>query len=196
MLIDYNSYVNTAIIDQVTKELRSIIANSDIDELTANAIRPDNYYWPGIDDVSVHGSMNQDTFILGLYHAEGITVNEFNKDKYESVIKLIPQINGLESLTVSFIAPKSIITKHVDDYDSPVYSKKVVNIVVGIQVPTDDSDIVGIQIEDYITHHTTNIPVTFNPQIPHWGWNHSNEWWIFSIIVINSTAFNNEDLNS
>lgn len=104
----------------------------------------------------------------------------------------ITNLKGYAMACIFFISPNSILPLHIHGkYISSSTGKETAtyNACFGLTVPSLDSKIVGIEVNGEVYCHGPKVDVTFDPQIPHQAWNHTNEWWTMLILNIEKKFF-------
>lgn len=115
-------------------------------------------------------------------------LGKFLKEESNTLMNLQGFVAGF----VFFMTPNSILPLHVHGQDiskPPDDKTEVYNACFGITVPSTDSMVVGIEVNGEVYCHGPKVDVTFDPQIPHQAWNHTNDWWTMLILNIDKKFF-------
>ena len=121
-------------------------------------------------DVPVPPGEVCDMRILQIYdstHDISPGIAEFFKDEI-TILKSIP---NLDRALYVFVSPNTVIPKHCDDDDL------CFRIVYGINTPSNNTDTVGLVIEDHAVNIGFGEVVGLKADVDHWGWNNTNEYW-------------------
>jgi hypothetical protein len=105
---------------------------------------------------------------------------------------ILINLKGYMAGFVFFMTPNSVLPLHIHGQyisNSTGEETDVYNACFGITVPSTDSKIVGIEVNGEVYCHGPKIDVTFDPQIPHQAWNHTNEWWTMLLLNIDKKFF-------
>ena len=118
----------------------------------------------------------------------------FHPDKDNRIPRLKPvcdileSMQGVERAAIINIGPKSIMPKHIDDMERPLYEETpVYNVFTGFHIPQGE---LGVKVGEDIAD--VSKPIVFNAQIPHEAWNQTSQDWLSLLIYINKDTFKKE----
>jgi len=106
--------------------------------------------------------------------------NDFSKD-WPNTIKTAQEISGLLNMSINFLQPGCIIPDHSDDQWG--MSSKVVNMI-GIEIPSEDIEMIGFHAGGERRYLQTGGIVGFNGYSVHGGWNFSEQWRVTAVVDI------------
>lgn len=105
--------------------------------------------------------------------------------KTSALIKNCPQIR--DAYVIGF-APQTQLYPHVDTVDLEPYAEiDWLSVYMGMFVPSYDADKVAVKVGDDIYDHKDII--VFDTQIPHSGWNWTDEWWVSIRLAVYKKGF-------
>jgi hypothetical protein len=113
-------------------------------------------------------------------------------DQFPQTLEFSKAFDGIIKIELIAIGPNSIIPLHLDDMSRPQFdtNNNWYSVFVGIHVPSDDSNIIGVQIDKEIYNHTYGKAIVFDTQIPHCAWNNSDKWWLSVRLSVLKEFFN------
>jgi hypothetical protein len=131
-------------------------------------------------------------FVLHVYDQVGTNdhIHEIVKSKFAPVTEYLKNMQGVERALFNFIGPNSTIPDHVDSDDLPPYAEtSIYNIVVGVFIPSEDPNLLALQIDGKVTGNKVGESIVFNGQVPHSGWNRTDGWRITMFLFVKKWAF-------
>jgi len=151
-----------------------------------------DYFYKTIDGTPVHDVPTARVWYLRIYdkhdQMDGIISNRFNRSILE--LECVP---GIRRVFIVFIAPNADLPRHIDDLERPPYDpSETYNLVLGVSVPSEDINDLGINIHTTDLNLKNNHAILFDANVPHNAWNKTNDWWISSILVVDKTYWNKE----
>jgi hypothetical protein len=179
-----SNYVDPDQIDQVINLLPSF------DNLKKFLIKvTDEDDSPDLTEIHPRDRTNLNLFYIPIYDPlEQATEYEEIFKKSTDLIKAMPGIKRADYIA---IRPNTFMPLHVDNAELPPYSEiDWYSVYVGVKVPSEDPNIVGVKINDDIYKHAVNHAIVFDTQIPHCAWNYSDEWWLAIKFYIKKEFFN------
>ena len=186
MIVDPSRYCEFEKIQIATDLMRSCVSENDL-----AVLQP---FWYGIaeeeegidfDGVDIKHNPNIKMYGIDLFQSTGII-----REKFLPAIEFVKTMDGIEKFSVNLIGPHSIVPHHVDDQDRPINSESIdYNLFTGLYVPSEDVNVVGVQIGTEKINHGVGRAVVFDRQTPHKAWNKSNSWWIAMILYIKKNKF-------
>ena len=112
-------------------------------------------------------------------------------DTFPRTLEFSKKLNGITKIELIAIGPNSIIPLHLDDMSRPKFDTSNFYVMfIGIHVPSNEPNIVGIQIDKEIYNHTHGKAIVFDTQIPHSAWNNTDEWWLSLRLSVLKEFFN------
>jgi|TARA_R110000796_G_scaffold27018_9_gene74701 hypothetical protein len=131
-----------------------------------------------------------DWFVLFLYDEHNDDpIPNFVLEKFAPVRDMLKNMAGVYRALFNFVGPNSTIPDHVDSDELPPYAEtNIYNIVLGVFVD-EDADI-GLEVENEFAKTLVGKATIFDGQIPHRGWNRSNEWRCTLFMFVDKEAFN------
>lgn len=110
--------------------------------------------------------------------------------KFSETIQCITNMPGVLEARMIAIGPNSVLPLHLDDMNRPCYDlNDWYSVFIGVNVPSQNSDLLGVQIEEETYNHNNGQAIIFDTQIPHHAWNNTNQWWISLRISILKNQF-------
>lgn len=105
--------------------------------------------------------------------------------KTSALIKTYPQIR--DAYVIAF-APQTQLYPHVDTVELEPYAEiDWLSVYMGIFVPSTDPTKVAVKVGEEVYNHSDII--VFDTQIPHSGWNWTDEWWVSLRLAVYKSAF-------
>ena len=131
-----------------------------------------------------------DWFVLFLYDENNDDpIPDFVKDQFAPVIEILKDMKGVYRALFNFVGPNSNIPDHVDSDELPPYAETgIYNIVLGIFA--DESADIGLEVVDEFAKTYEGRATIFDGQVPHRGWNKSNQWRCTLFMFVDKGAFN------
>lgn len=107
------------------------------------------------------------------------------------IIKTLP---GTINCCINFVGPNSNIPSHMDHAISKevIGDKEAIGVIIGIEMPSSDKEIVGFEVDGEIRGWSTGELVAINGYLNHSGWNRSNDWRITLLIDLDKKYWNLE----
>lgn len=130
-----------------------------------------------------------DWFVLFLYDETNCDpIPEFVKEQFAPVIEILKDLKGCYRALFNFVGPNSEIPDHVDSEELEPYAQTdIYNVVLGV-FAKEGSDI-GLEVEGVFLPTKVGEASIFDGQVPHRGWNHSDEWRCTLFMFVNKGAF-------
>ena len=144
---------------------------------------------PDLTDIHPRDRENLLIHVMMIYNKDQEVSLEMSKQFYETInlVKNIPEILDITYIT---IGPTSILPLHVDTMTKPVYDlNDWFSVLLGVYVPSNDIDLLGVQIGNDIYTHSSETPIIFDTQIPHCAWNRTNDQWTCLRLRVQKTFF-------
>jgi hypothetical protein len=123
-----------------------------------------------------------------IYDRENRLTPNITKNKFSSAISLLSTLPGIERGFLLFLGPNSRTPWHVDNSDrSPYTPSQLYNVIVSIKIPSFDKTVTGVKINGTVLN--VNTPIIFDSQIPHQGWNYTDNMWLSALFLIDKKYF-------
>lgn len=194
MWVDPKTYVDYHKLDDILQRIQNSLAKHSIEELH----KIGGNWFPEKEDCA--------TFSIFLNNKDKI-LNRIDNEM-EGIIKDIQHLAGVNQCIINFIKPGDPIPDHTDGRDyydnkEEVHEEKLkaledvhfgqdtYQIILGIQIPSDDPTIVGFHVNNEIKGYRTGDIVAFDGNVIHGGWNNSNEYRITVCLDTDKKAFQN-----
>lgn len=121
--------------------------------------------------------------------------DEEYQDKFAAIwpktTSAVQDTPGAMNATLNFIGPYGTIPDHVDhDLVNSLTEKVGVGNIIGIDMPTHDTDLVGFHVDNEVRGWSTGDIVSFDGYKVHGGWNQTDQWRVSMIIDIDKTYYN------
>lgn len=196
MWIDPKLYIDYHKLDNILKRIQNVLLNYPIEKLHEIG----SNWFPEKDDCA--------TFSI-ILHKKDIIIECINTET-EKIIHDIQKLSGINQCLINFIKAGDPIPDHTDGreyYDKKDniheekikalenihFSKDTYQIILGIQIPSNNPDIVGFHVNNEIRGYNTGDIVAFDGNVMHGGWNYSNEYRITACLDIDKKSFQNVD---
>jgi hypothetical protein len=130
--------------------------------------------------------------VLHIFNEAGSseTIPSFVHEKFKHTIEVLKSMEGVDRALINFVGPNSIIPHHVDSDELPEYAETgIYNIVVGLFIPSEDPEQVALEIDGVVVGNKNDGAVIFDGQVPHSGYNKTNEWRVTLFLFVNKKAF-------
>lgn len=133
-----------------------------------------------------------DWLVLHIYNEAGSseTVPEFVYKKFAKTRALLKESLGIDRALFNFVGPNSVIPDHVDSDELPPYAEtSIYNIVIGVFVPSEDPEKIALKIDGVLVGNKNDEAIVFDGQVPHEGYNRTNEWRVTMFCFVSKGAF-------
>lgn len=131
----------------------------------------------------IAGRSDVNVYYLNTYDRSG-TVHSDVAEQFSRSNRILKGLPGLERTFIAFIGPNSVIPCHVDDPERPAFNpSKRLNVLLGIQVPSNNIEQIGLRVNTESINQCNDHAVSFDANIPHDAWNNTNEWWIGIVLL-------------
>ena len=131
------------------------------------------------DLTNVHPKNRKDLLMYIIFLNKNIDLNNEIKNKFSRTYEHIQNISGVVDTVCIAIAPKSIMPLHIDDIEKGLYHyNDWYSVFMGVKVPSLDSNLIGVEIDNITYSHSENNAIVFDTQLPHAAWNKTDDWWI------------------
>ena len=167
---------------------KEMITFSGIKDYFLNVLEFDNT--KDLTDILPRDRTNVSVHVMFLYdHIESTT--EIVKEKFSNTIEFIKNMPGVFSARGLAIGPKSIVPLHLDDMERKAFDlNDWYSVLIGIEVPSDDPNLLAVEVDKCIYTHDNKKSIIFDTQIPHSAWNNTDEWWVILKLYIKKECFN------
>ncbi|NBP59036.1 hypothetical protein EBU71_21305 [bacterium] len=100
--------------------------------------------------------------------------------KFKKTLNLCHQLPGIEKIEIIAVGPCSVVPLHLDDMSRPAYdtSNDWYSVLIGVCVPSNNIELLGIEIGNKKYSIEQNVPIIFDTQVPHHAWNNTKDWWV------------------
>lgn len=166
--------------------LTEMLSIRDIEKYLINILDFDDS--PDLTEMHPRDRNNVSVHVMFLFdHIEDNSTQEV-KNKFKDTIKIVQHMPGVISARIIAIGPKSIVPLHLDDMQRPAYDlNNWYSVLIPINV--SDASLIGIEIENNIYTHENDQAIIFDTQVPHSGWNKTDQWWISLKLYIEKDYF-------
>jgi hypothetical protein len=133
-----------------------------------------------------------DWHVLHIFNEAGSSeiIPNFVHDKFKNTIDMLKTMEGVDRALINFVGPNSVIPHHVDSDELPAYAETdIYNIVVGLFIPSEDPEKVALNIDGTVIGNKNDGAVIFDGQVPHSGYNKTDEWRITMFLFVKKEAF-------
>lgn len=136
--------------------------------------------------------VNDEWFVLHVYDKNNEDpIPDFVHQKFAPVVDILKNMAGVNRALFNFLGPQSIIHEHVDSDELPPYAETdIYNVVLGIFRADTELNDIALEVEGVVLPTVVGEPVIFDGQVPHRGWNRSNEWRMTLFMFVDKDAFN------
>lgn len=118
-------------------------------------------------------------------------IPDFVHDKFAPVIDILKNMNGVYRALFNLLGPNAIIHEHVDSDELPPYADTdIYNVVLGVFRADCKLEDIALEVEGIVLPTVVGEPVIFDGQVPHHGWNRSDEWRMTLFMFVDKEAFN------
>lgn len=136
-----------------------------------------------VNGVPIAGRSDVNVYYLNTYDKTGEVHKEI-ADKFSRSTRILKGLPGLDRTFIAFIGPNSVIPSHIDDLNRPAFDPSSrYNVLLGVQVPSDNIEQIGLRVNTESVNHCNDYAVAFDANIPHDAWNKTNEWWICIVLL-------------
>ncbi len=172
--VDQSLYSNPDMIDGVVELFKKEMGSFDeVKSYSVNVLDFDDSR--DLTDIPPRERNNISVHTFSLFES----IEEKILSKFPLTVDYIKLMPGVIDARMIAIGPNSILPLHLDDMGRPSYDlNDWYSVFIGIQVPSENSDLLGVQIETDICKHKSGLAIIFDTQIPHHAWNNTSEWWI------------------
>lgn len=103
---------------------------------------------------------------------------------WPKTIEFVKTIPGTINCCINCVGPGSTIPMHIDYAISKevIGDKEAIGVIVGVNMPSDNPDIVGFDVGGVVKGWQTGELVGINGYLEHGGWNRSSEWRVTLLI--------------
>ena len=131
-------------------------------------------------------------FVLHVYDKDSEDpIPDFVHEKFASVIDILKSMKGVNRALFNLLGPNAIIHEHVDSDELPPYADTdIYNVVLGVFRADCKLEDIALEVEGTVLPTVVGEPVIFDGQVPHHGWNRSNEWRMTLFMFVDKGAFN------
>jgi hypothetical protein len=187
-VIDQEAYVDADKLALIAEQLAPIVANkAQLDPFLFDIAREDGAYGD-LTDTHPSERKNVASYAALVY---GGDVDPQLKEILGETYDLMTSLQGLTLATLFFIAPHSVVPRHIHDMERPEYDyTPEYNVFLGISVPSEEAEFVGAQVGKDVYNNANGRALIFDYQVPHSAWNNTDDWWLGIIFYINKECFN------
>jgi Aspartyl/Asparaginyl beta-hydroxylase len=186
MIIPGNKIKEIEKLKEILAEIQSIISATPIEDIKSQVVVND---WSDTPESSCYGNWN---FSLYNKHYMVPTPPAMFKN-IEDKLGTIPDV--FQSF-INFMAPNTVLPTHCDDENNSgnfgtlrAAGFKCYQITAGVQIPSNNAEVCGLNIDGFITNTEQGSIVAFDGTKPHNGWNRSDSWRITWIVDMYKTGF-------
>lgn len=188
MLVDINKLKWLPQLIEIQSEVKYVIDSMTHDELKAMCVAND---WSHKPTSPSFGNWN-----FSLYNKHWIVPNP--PDILMPVNEKIGKIDDCFQAFVNFMRPNSVLPVHADDESEAgnmgtlrSAGLKCYQISCGIQVPSDDPELCGLNINGQVVPVKQGEIIAFDGSVPHNGWNKTDQYRVTLIFDMYKTGFTN-----
>lgn len=125
-----------------------------------------------------------DVYWFGFPIIEVDNINERYAKFWPKTSAFVKDIPGVINTVINFVGPKSVVPRHSDtDIEKEIIGdREAIGVIIGINMPSTDPDIVGFEVNKEIKSWGSGEIVAINGYKRHSGWNESDQWRVSMLI--------------
>jgi hypothetical protein len=149
---------------------------------------------PDLTEIHPKDRTNISIYVIVLYGHSHIIADEVQR-KFSKTREYVQTMPGVTVLKCIAIGPNSIVPLHLDDMSREPYDlNKWYSVFTGVTVPSENADLIGIEIDKDTYSHAEEKSIVFDTQIPHCACNNTDQWWISLRFNTNKENFQNVNI--
>lgn len=193
-ILSMDDYVNPQFLKDIATATQEIIKSHSSEELDSESQRIEYDKWAGEE---IHIDLPQDFKVINIFNHNGDSI-DFANGMFAPIATKLLTLPGLFMCQLILIGQGSAIQQHVDEFERSTAARNFhYNVLIGLDVPSTDIAMVGVQVSDEQVSHDNLEAIIFDSQCPHLAWNYTNKMWISILFYLDKQFFKkktNEDI--